>query len=694
MKHPCSERSVGASAGQGHDFDRSRPPGWVPLRDLATALGLTKRALRNRCKIGTIPKEGCRKVNDTWFIDPRFVPGGKLKLSMAKHPQPESPHNPTEWDTRSVERDATIRRIVADADKHAARQRGQGVGLTVADKVFCTDRGDGYYSLKFKPRTLRNWRSILKRGGACPEKRGRKRGSDAGRIGADAWNFFVATVLKLWLTVADAYAITGAESARHGDADAWQWSACVNTVRRRYDAEVAPFFRDYYRKGSDKWRAEYLPKLDRRQIDLPGNYCWELDGTKANVLCRHGRRTVRPTVVLAICPATRLVVGAAVGLSESTELIRRACWRGYERFGAPKLVRCDGGKAFLGEGVADHRARSRDQEVVGLLQAMGCEVHKTTGRSGWEKGSVERAMRIIDEKSDRLFGRAYVGNNPKNRNREADAFAKAHFDKLPTLADYERVLIEAFEADARTARRDFDGLSPLQRFEQTAIEERRLPKHAEEFIRRRPQRVKVGNRGVAIRIAGEAHYFGARDARVWERQGQRFVAYIDDGDLSNVLLCETDGKPLFYVNNDGLIGMDAETLREAGKAKKRAAKLRREYMAQYDLAVAPTADVAVKLRREAAEAESAKVAAKLTKRERGSVTIIHQHGEALKNVQGRRVLRVAAGAEGMTDAPDSLVSAMGGIEPVPQDVTRFDITDLDFSADGQEDQCDAFEGLL
>ena len=145
------------------------------------------------------------------------------------------------------------------------------------------------------------------------------------------------------------------------------------------------------------------------------------------------------------------------------------------------------------------------------------------------------------------------------------------------------------------------GLSPLQKFQRTRIERRKLTKPAEEFLRRRPQRVRVTTKGVVVAIGGVRLHFGHRDPRVWERQGRELVAYIDESDTSSILVWDEKAGTAFYLREDGLIGTDAESIREAGKLQAKARKRARQRFDDIDLAVAPTVDVAIDRKRKAAE---------------------------------------------------------------------------------------------
>jgi len=583
------------------------------------------------------------KIAGKWYVDERSVPGLKLARSRGASPPSETKSDVRDWTPRSLQRDAEIRQIVADADAFAADQHRLRVGLSLSDNVFCAQRGKGFYPVRFGVRTLQRWRKTIAAGGALPEKRGRKGGLSS-IIGAEAWNFFVASALKLHVSMADAYRFTIGASADHpGDAE-WAFTASLNTVRRRFKSEYPAFARDWFLEGPDKWRAKHLPKIDRRQNDLPANHTWEIDGTPANVLCRHGEHTRRPQVVQITCPASRMVVAVVVALSESTEMIRRAMWLAYKRFGAPKLVRVDQGKAFAGEGISDRNARKRGEDnVLGFVKMMQAEIHECAPRAGWAKGTVESLMKAIDA-HDRLYP-SYIGNRPANRRREADAYSKKHHDKLPTIEEYEKTLRAHLEAGNRRPRKDFGGLSPLQKFEATRISERRLPPHAEGYLKRRPKRVKVTNRGIGIRVGGKPIYFGMRNPQVWPLQGQRVVAYIDDDDLSEIIVTDLEGRPLFYAQSDGLVGMDAATFREAGKLQKKVAKARKQYFEDLDFSVAPTADAAARLKRQAAEIDSAKHAPPPPAEPVDVVTIFPAHAEQMKQLERRHVARRAVGAE-------------------------------------------------
>ncbi|HUU82986.1 MAG TPA: hypothetical protein VM243_05720 [Phycisphaerae bacterium] len=576
---------------------RTEPPAdWVTPATLADARNVPVRTVRSQ--VSKLPEHARRKIGGRLYFDPRYLAGASLDLARIGKVDQPGQADKSLWRQADAQRDAVIRKVLAAADAYA-RQRG--AGLTKADREFAALHGDGAYGLTFSTRTLRAWRSAAKAGRGFAERRGRKRGTDNGGLGQQAWRTFVRMGLKLEI-LTEAEQVMRGEASRHAGDSAWACDVSYSTLRLRFAREYPDFFREHVTRDPERWAAKHAPKLDRRPHDQPANHTWELDGTTGNVLCRDGERVGRPTVVLTGDPASGMILGVAVGRSESTTLIRRSAWQAYTFAGAPKVVRIDLGKAFAGQG--------------------------------------------------------YVGNRPKNRSRFADQLARKHPEKLPTFEEYEASLRTWWEAENRRPRPQLDKLSPLQRFQRTAIPERRLPRQAEDFLRRRPQRVRVGTRGVVVTIGGVRLHYGSRDPRVWERQGQQLVAYIDEQDAASVLLCEVGGRPLFYAREDTLAGTDAESIAEAGKLQNKARKRARERFADLDLAAAPTVDVALELKRRAAEQAAAR-SEPADVPERGRI-ILHSAFDAALAEAERQVMRAAVGAECVSPPPGPTLADLAG----------------------------------
>jgi hypothetical protein len=401
--------------------------------------------------------------------------------------------------------------------------------------------------------------------------------------------------------------------------------------------------------------------MDRAPLDLQGNEVLEFDASKCNFFAQHRGRKCRLVYELVIDVGTRMFVGHAVGVSESTDLVVRALRRAALRYGAPLTMRTDQGKANRGAGVGDVDR----EKLTGIVADMHSELELMTGRSGWAKGSVESAVNVVSMGFDPLFGKAYCGNRPSNRIRGVDEWCDKHLNELPTLAQIDQQLGRFLEAQNARPRRDLGGLSPRQKFAQTTVPFRKVPEAALGFRLLRAQRVRVTNRGIPVRAGRGTIYVGQGDQRAWELIGQEVILRIDDDDLGQVLVCDKTGRPLFYALNDHTRGLGTPQLREAGKRKQRARKALRTHWEHVEVAARPTVDQMLHLELEAAEMDEAKGPAPVA-RERGLVILHNPHEAPLKEAQ-RQILRQTG-----TDAVDAGLS----------------LTDLDFGNPVKEDQHD------
>jgi len=659
------------------------PDGWARLADIARASGDPLRTLNHRLQ--SLPDHAKRRDGRAWLVDLRFVPEWHRSLVTATHANGDKSAEDESklrlWDKPSIRRDALIHRIVEDAEKYVVKHKTGRLTVTQLERTFCKLFGGGYYELQFGWRTLKNWQRGVRKGKRFPEKRGRK-GRSRKLIGVEAEKLFLSFyLLNSGVTFQAAYDMVAARAAECEGDDAWSWPNC-RTVRRWREREHPDFFTDKYRRGVDYWRANYEPKMDRDPMNEPGNRIWELDASKCNFFGRFNGAKARFMYAIVVDVGTRLIVGHAVGRSESTELLVRALRRAVIKYGAPEILRTDQGKANRGAAIGDARRRRKGldwTEITGIVSDMKAELDLRTGRSGWQKGTVESMINVIGKNFDPLFGKAWLGHNTKSRIRGVDQWADDHVDELNTIEDVDRMMGRFLETLNSKPRRDMEGLSPIQKFNKTAIPMRVVRPEVLDFRLRRAQRCKVNNRGVVVRLGtGATLCFGKGEPRIWELIGKEVVARIDDDDLSQVLVCDHNDKPLFWVAS-GERGLNSQSMREAGKIKQRARKQLRDHWSQVDIDRTPLVEVALDLKEQSSAKQSAaKAAAHVEERPR---LILHsEQVQAKVNVEAQR-LRKAVGAE--CDEGPSLSKVMGKVSPVSKEADRPRLSDIQF---GQEDR--------
>jgi hypothetical protein len=433
-----------------------------------------------------------------------------------------------------------------------------------------------------------------------------------------------------------------------------------------------------------------------------GNELWEIDCSKFNFFARHRGRKIRFTYALVVDVGTRRLCGSSVGVSESTELLIRALRRAVQEYGAPRTLRADQGKANRGTAIADYNRRRGGvdwQEITGIVADMMCDYEQCQGRSGWQKGSVESQVNVVSTHFDPSFGPAYIGRNHKDRTPGVDAWAGKHLQELKSLEEVDALLGKFIEGRNALPRADMDGLSPAEKFAKTAIPKRVVPEAVLNVRLLRAMRVRVTNKGVPVRIGGEVFLYGGREPEVWKRTGQELIVRVNDDDVAHVLLCDLDNRPLFEVARDDLSGVTSDTLREIGKRKSRARKLRREHFEHIDIGRTPTADAAIQLQFEYAEQKTRDRVARtdVEVREQRGVVLLHSPFDtALKDIQ-RQKLKAAVGAEAMSPPPGPSLADLMAQASLDNEDASFrggpTLSDLFGDADAGEAAADPFDLL-
>lgn len=598
------------------------PDGWVRLSDAAEISGRHPRTLRDQIK--TLPETArCKAGGSVWF-DPRYLPSALLPapgLPPLPEENPELPFNRPE----AIRRDLLVRDVVRAARAYIDQRLRSGLkseGAALAE--FTTLHGDGRFFIRWtNPRTLAGWMKTEAAGGHFFERRGRRQGH---KVGKKAGAFYFLLYERPGMTHQVAWEYTVDEAAKHAGDPAWFWPSS-ETVRCWQHRNIPRMVLDYHKKGPDAWRANYELKLDRDPRSEPANALWELDASKFNFWCRHHGKRVRGTYAILTDVGSRMILGHAVGLSESTEVLMHALARAVMKYGAPYRIRVDRGRANLGSGIVDIRKRREAaawQHVLGVLRIISADPEVMLGRSGWKKGSVESAVNTVSTRFDTRpeFTKAYLGRRPGQRIRGVDAWCDEHLNELFTLAEVDQKLGEFIVTNNARPRKDFNKHTPLEVFAETCIPKRALYSGAEEYLRRRPIRVKVTKNGIRFRIGGVPLQFGQDHQRLWDKMGERMVALVDSQDLSQVLVCDADLRNPFWVRRDMLKGVTAETLRELGKRNSRFRRIRRELSDAWRAEFTSAEVQAATLQRDKDRAEAARCLEARTLADRPAVTLV------------------------------------------------------------------------
>ena len=193
------------------------------------------------------------------------------------------------------------------------------------------------------------------------------------------------------------------------------------TLMRKLAREVDPRLVIAMRKGMDAIKA-MVPAQQRTVAHLHAMEHVNIDGHKFDVFVRFpDGRIERPILVGIQDVYSRMMLAWRVGDTESALLTRLAFADLFKRWGVPKRVTMDNGRAFASKWISGgienrYRFKIREEEPLGLLPSLGIGISWTLPYSGQSK-PIERAWRDCADmiaKDPRCAG-AWSGNHVDNK---------------------------------------------------------------------------------------------------------------------------------------------------------------------------------------------------------------------------------------------------------------------------------------
>lgn len=195
------------------------------------------------------------------------------------------------------------------------------------------------------------------------------------------------------------------------------------TLLRKLEAEVPPQVITLYRKGKEALR-RMLPAQIRSVADLHALELVNIDGHKADVFVNwgddaNGKPIIgRPTIVAIQDVYSRKFLAWRVAKSEDMVTARLVFADLFKRWGIPKGLLADNGRAFAskwltGGSKTRFRFKIRDEDPVGVLVNLGIHIHWAKPYRGQSK-PIERGFRDFCDAIARhpAFRGAYTGNTP------------------------------------------------------------------------------------------------------------------------------------------------------------------------------------------------------------------------------------------------------------------------------------------
>ncbi len=173
-----------------------------------------------------------------------------------------------------------------------------------------------------------------------------------------------------------------------------------SSVKRKILREIPKTHQTYLRDGEYALSRMY-PSLIRTVAGIEAMEWVNGDGYKHNVWVRwHNGHIIRPKTWLWQDVRTRKILAYRCDESENTNMIRLALLDVVNKYGIPKHLTVDNTKAAANKkmtgGVKNrYRFKVREDEVQGIIPALGIQLHWTTVRYGRGRGQakpIERAF--------------------------------------------------------------------------------------------------------------------------------------------------------------------------------------------------------------------------------------------------------------------------------------------------------------
>lgn len=274
-------------------------------------------------------------------------------------------------------------------------------------------------------------------------------GGKAAELEPEAWEHFKADYLRLGEpAMSDCYRRLKKLAAKEG------WSVpSEKSLARRIEREISPTVLVLARQGIEALK-KMFPPMKRDRSSFHALEALNGDGHKWDVFVKFPDGTIgRPMMVAFQDLYSNKMVAWRFDKSENREAIRLALGDVVEQFGLPKHIWFDNTRAFANKWLTGgasfrYRFKTRDEDPVGLCEAMGIKVHFTRPYSGQSK-PIERAFRDFAQGIAKhpAFAGAYVGNSPLAKPEDYGSRAVAFDDFVQIVTE------EIHEWNARDKRR-------------------------------------------------------------------------------------------------------------------------------------------------------------------------------------------------------------------------------------------------
>lgn len=313
----------------------------------------------------------------------------------------------------------------------------------------------------------------------------------------------------------------------------------------------------YYRDGTDRYNAKYLPYIEGNKDLYKSLDKVQGDHHILDVLVAKGKQRLRPWITTFVDYASGAVVGFCLSTNPSSQTILAAYYMMITRFGIPKRVHVDNGKDYKsktikGETVimkvaVDAEAeREEEVEIAGAITICGSKLQYARPYHGQSKGVQERFYGTLEQ----YFGKntcSYLGSNTSIRVDEQKLLFRAMkgFEKRGDVMSWEEC-VQAMSAFIYWYNMSF--ISDAKKREGMTAGQKFIENAPEHFIKPDAQTIELAlTQGQLKKVQRNGVRFGG--TFYWSKEimrfvGQEVIARVNLVDRKKVLICDKDGRVL------------------------------------------------------------------------------------------------------------------------------------------------------
>lgn len=203
----------------------------------------------------------------------------------------------------------------------------------------------------------------------------------------------------------------------------------------KYDLNIIE--KDKGRLGEKEFKDKHIPYIVRSYEDLKANDIWMSDGHDLEMMCYCGKKKKSngeryfgsPKLIIWIDVKSRLITGWTLSWAETSESIAIALKRGIEKYGVPKKIYTDNGKAYTS------KVLKGTEELDGIYASLGVEVSHALPYNAQAK-HIERWFVDFKESFTKDF-LTYKGGNVIERPEHMKSFAMKKLERGAILEQEE-----------------------------------------------------------------------------------------------------------------------------------------------------------------------------------------------------------------------------------------------------------------